>query len=64
MFVVVKMIVDDIAACCCSHYIVAIIVMSYKIMTQHCFVKKFKREENGMLENTYINNRMLHLDTT
>ena len=40
------------------------IVMLFKIMTQHCFVKRFKTEEKTYLQNTEMKNRLLRLDTT
>ena len=57
------MIVDNFAACCCFQYVAASIVMSFNIMTKHCFVKRIKTEEKCMLKNTQFNNRLFHLDT-
>ena len=59
----IKTIVDNLAACCCFHYRVANIAMSFRITTEHYFLKKFKTEEKCMLKNTYMNNRLFHLDT-
>ena len=51
----IKMIVNNFAAWrCCSHYIVARIVISFKIMTDHCFLKGFKTEEKGCLKYTLL----------
>ena len=42
---VMKMVVDNFSACCCSHYVVASFAMSFKVMAEHCCVKKFKTEK-------------------
>ena len=41
----IKVTVDNFATYCCSYFIVASIVISFKIMTQKCLVKRFKTEE-------------------
>ena len=41
----IKMILDNCATCYCFHGTVVSIVMSLKIMTKHCFVKRFKTKK-------------------
>ena len=41
----IEIIVDSFATCCFSDYIVVISVKSFKIMTEHCFIKGLKTED-------------------
>ena len=54
----IKMIVDNYAACCCSHCVVVNIVMSFKVMMEHCFAKEFKTEEKSKLKK-HLNKQSL-----
>ena len=57
----IKVMGDNFATCCFSHYFVISIFMSFKIMTEQCFVKEFKTEEKSMLNSLRDNvTHMLH----